>query len=203
MVFAVIFSAEYAARLWTARESGCSALRWVVTPTAIIDLIAILASVLPFVGANAMLLRLLRVLRMLRIAKLGRFSRAFGVLEQAVRSRASHLIVALMLSVFFLLAGATLMFLIEGESQPDKFGSIPRALWWTAVTMTTVGYGDVVPVSAIGKILASLISLGGIALIAIPTGIMAAAFSDHLAEEERARAEALVAAEAGAKGPDA
>jgi len=199
--FALIFSAEYAARWWTAPEGGVSRLRWMLSPTAIIDLLAILASLLPFVGANAMLLRLLRVVRMLRLAKLGHFSSAFTILERAVKSRLSHLGVALILSLFFLIVGATLMYMAEAAAQPDKFGSIPRALWWTAVTMTTVGYGDVVPLTPLGKVLAGLVSLGGIALIAIPTGIMASAFSDHMAEEERARAaaEAALAAELAAE----
>jgi voltage-gated potassium channel len=186
--FAAIFSVEYGLRLWCAPEAGMSRLRWMRTPTAIIDIVAILGSLLPFVGANTMLLRMLRVVRMVRIAKLGRFSRAFAITERAIRSRASHLGVALMLFLFFLVGSATLIYLIEGDLQPDKFGSIPRSLWWTSVTMTTVGYGDVVPVTPFGKIVAALISIGGIVLIAIPTGIMAAAFSDEFAEEERLRA---------------
>lgn len=191
LVFALIFSVEYGLRLWSAPEGGKSRLRWMRTPTAIIDLVAILGSLLPFVGANTMLLRLMRVVRMVRIAKLGRFSRAFGIMERAIRSRGSHMAVTLMLFLFFLVGGATLIYLIEGDLQPDKFGSIPRSLWWTAVTMTTVGYGDVVPVTPIGKVVAALISIGGIVLIAIPTGIMAAAFSDEFAEEERLRAARL------------
>lgn len=188
LAFALIFSVEYGLRLWCAPETGMSRLRWMRTPTALIDLVAILGSLAPFIGANTMLLRLLRVVRMVRIAKLGRFSRAFAIMERAVRSRASHFAVTFMLFLFFLVAGATLIYLIEAEHQPDKFGSIPRSLWWTAVTMTTVGYGDVVPATALGKLVAALISIGGIVLIAIPTGIIAASFSDEFAAEERLRA---------------
>lgn len=190
LVFAAIFSVEYALRLWCAPETGMTRLRWMRTPTAIIDLVAILGSLLPFVGANTMLLRLLRVVRMVRIAKLGRFSRAFSITERALRTRASHMAVAFMLFMFFLVGAATLIYLIEGDHQPDKFGSIPRSLWWTAVTMTTVGYGDVVPATPLGKAMAALISIGGIVLIAIPTGIMAASFSDEFAAEEQRRAAA-------------
>jgi voltage-gated potassium channel len=190
LLFAFIFSVEYALRLWSAPEAGISRLKWMRSPTALIDLVAILGSLLPFLGANAMLLRLLRVMRMLRIAKLGRFSRAFAIMDRATRSRASHLAVAFMMFLFFLVTAATLIYLIEGDTQPEQFGSIPRSLWWTSVTMTTVGYGDAVPATALGKLVASLISIGGIVLIAIPTGIMAAAFSDEFAAEERLRAEA-------------
>lgn len=191
LVFAAIFSVEYGLRLWAAPETGMSRLRWMRTPTAIIDLVAILGSLLPFIGANTMLLRMMRVIRLVRIAKLGRFSRAFGIMERAVRSRASHFAVTFMLFAFFLVAASAIIYLIEGEHQPDKFGSIPRSLWWTAVTMTTVGYGDVVPMTAIGKVMAALVSIGGIVLIAIPTGIIAASFSDEFAHEERLRAEKL------------
>jgi voltage-gated potassium channel len=186
--FVLIFSIEYALRIWTAPECGMTRLRWMRTPSAVIDVVAILGSILPFLGANTMLLRLLRVMRILRIAKLGRFSRALAIMDRAIRSRLNHLAVALMMFLFFLIAAATLIYLIEGDAQPDKFGSIPRSLWWTSVTMTTVGYGDVVPASALGKLIAAIVSIGGIVLIAIPTGIMAAAFSDEFAEEERQRA---------------
>ena len=201
--FALIFSVEFAARLWAAPESGMTRLRWLRTPTAIVDLVAILATLLPFLGANAMLLRMLRVMRMLRIARLGRFAMAIGIMERAIRSRASHLSVALILAILFLIVAATIIYIAEGEAQPDKFGSIPRSLWWTAVTMTTVGYGDVVPVTVFGKVLAGLISMGGIVLIAIPTGIMAAAFSDHMVEAERARAEICAPCEEAEGAPAA
>lgn len=191
LVFLVVFSAEYLLRLWCAPETGMTRLRWMRTPTAIIDLIAIAGSLAPFIGENTMLLRLMRVIRLVRIAKLGRFSRAFGIMERAIRSRASHFAVTFMLFAFFLVAASAIIYLIEGPHQPDKFGSIPRSLWWTAVTMTTVGYGDVVPVTVIGKALAGIISIGGIILIAIPTGIIAASFSDAFAEEERLAAERL------------
>lgn len=158
------------------------------SPAAVIDLVAIVGTLLPFLGGNAMLLRLFRVVRLVRIAKLGRFSRALGVMEKALRSRASQLWVTLALFLIFMTFGATLIYIVEGSAQPERFGSIPRAMWWTAVTMTTVGYGDVVPVTAVGKFLAALISIGGIMLIAIPTGIMAAAFSDALCAEDREEA---------------
>lgn len=125
---------------------------------------------------------------MLRLAKLGRFPRALATLNRALRSRASHLLATFAMAAVFLLISATLMYWIEGADPPDRFGSIPRALWWASVTMTTVGYGDVVPLSAFGKAVAVLRSMGGIVLIAIPTGILAASFSDGLAREEEEQA---------------
>jgi voltage-gated potassium channel len=178
--FAGMFAVEYGIRIWSAADGPVSRLRYALTPASLIDLVAVIGALLPFVGADVLVLRLLRVVRMIRLAKVGRFSRATAILERAVRSRASQLWVALCLAVFFLIITATIMYWLEGENQPDGFGSIPRALWWSVATMTTVGYGDVVPGTALGKVVGGLIAIGGIVLIAIPTGIMAAAFSDEL-----------------------
>lgn len=181
--FTVLFTVEYVFRIWSAPEGETSRLRYALTPSSLIDLAVVVASLLPWVTANVMMLRLLRVLRILRLAKMGRFSRAMASLHRALRSRASHLGATLAMALVFLLISASLMHWTEGMEQPDRFGSIPRAMWWAAVTMTTVGYGDVVPLTALGKIVAGLTSMGGIVLIAIPTGILAATFSDELIRE--------------------
>ena len=180
LLFAALFGVEYAVRLWSAPEGHTSRLRYALKPSALLDLVAVVGALLPFIGADILVVRLLRIVRIVRLAKLGRYSRAFAILARAVRSRGNQLLVAFTLAAFFLIAGSTLMYWIEGELQPDDFGSIPRAMWWCVATITTVGYGDVVPSTAIGKALGGLIAMGGIVLIAIPTGIMAAAFSDEL-----------------------
>lgn len=189
IAFTAIFTIEYAARIWSAADGPKSRLRYALTPSSLLDLFVVAASFLPFLGSDVRVLRLLRVVRMLRLAKLGRFSRASRTLERAIRARASHLAVAFSMTLFLLLLSATLMYWAEGEAQPDAFGSIPRSLWWAAVTMTTVGYGDVVPLSAFGKLIGGLTSMFGIVVIAIPTGILAASFSDELAREEEERRE--------------
>jgi voltage-gated potassium channel len=107
----------------------------------------------------------------------------------AVRSRKDELIVTAGLAVAVVLFGATALYWAEGVVQPDKFGSIPRSIWWAVVTLTTIGYGDAYPVTALGKVLAAMVAIAGIALIAMPTGILAASFSDALARD-RAKAEA-------------
>lgn len=183
LAFTAIFALEYLLRIWSAAEGQRSRFRYALMPSSLIDLAVLVLSVLPFIGADVMVLRLIRAARMLRLAKVGRFSRAFATMDRAVRSRASHLAVTLSLAVAFLIFSATVMYWIEGEAQPQAFGSIPRALWWATVTMTTVGYGDVIPLSVLGKIVAAITSLAGIILIAIPTGIFAAAFSDELIRE--------------------
>ena len=195
-VIAVIFLVEYAFRLWSAPECGRSRMHYALSPWSIIDIVVIVASLLPALGLDLLFLRMLRALRMVSLAKLGRYSGALNTLHRAVSSRASHLLVSFAIAAVFLIFSATLMFWIEGDGQPEQFGSIPRALWWSVATMTTVGYGDVVPQTNWGRLIAGLVSLGGIVLIAIPTGIMAAAFSDELRQDEERRLREEAAAEA-------
>jgi len=123
-------------------------------------------------------LRFVRFFRILRLAKLGRFSSAWSDLGNAIRSRKEELFLAFSLSAFTMLIASTLMYWAEGAAQPEKFGSIPRTMWWTIVTLTTVGYGDVYPVTPVGKFLCGMVAVAAIGLIALPTGILAAAMSD-------------------------
>jgi voltage-gated potassium channel len=184
-VFAVLFLVEYLVRLWAEGESprfrGVQGrIRYTLTPAAIVDLIAFLPSlVLPILPgtSNFMLLRLFRLMRILRLARLGRFSLAMHHLSQAVIDRKEELLLSLMLATFVLVFSAAGMYLLEGENDPQTFGSIPRAMWWSVCTLTTVGYGDIYPHTVLGKILGGVTSIAGIGLIAMPTGILAAAFS--------------------------
>jgi voltage-gated potassium channel len=185
-LFAVLFLVEYVIRLWAEGENPKfrgvrGRIRYALTPAAIIDLIAFLPSlVLPILPgmSNFMLLRVFRLIRILRLARLGRFSLAMRHLSQAVSDRREELLLSLMLAVFVLVFSAAGMYLLEGENDPQTFGSIPRAMWWSVCTLTTVGYGDIYPHTVLGKILGGLTSIAGIGLIAMPTGILAAAFSD-------------------------
>ena len=183
--FAAIFIAEYVARFWTAAENGGwrARLRWLVSPAALIDLVAILPALIATWGAPSYLLRLARVLRIVRLAKLGRFSRAFDLAGRAIASRRYELLLALYAAVLVMIVSSTLLYLVEGPAQPEKFGSIPRAMWWSVVTLTTIGYGDVYPETGVGRVLAGVTAVLGIGLIAIPTGILAAAFSDALQQQ--------------------
>jgi voltage-gated potassium channel len=185
-MIAVLFALEYGIRLWAQGENpkfrgGQGRIRYALTPAAIIDLIAFLPSlVLPVLPgmSNFMLLRVFRLVRILRLARLGRFSLAMRHLSEAVSERREELLLSLMLAVLVLVFSATTMYLLEGESDPEAFGSIPRAMWGRACTLTTVGYGDIYPHTVLGKICGGLTSIAGIGLIAMPTGTLAAAFSD-------------------------
>jgi len=185
-LFGACFAAEYLARIWTAPETpepgtaGSKRLRFIFSPLGLIDLGVLIVTLLPMLMPGVAVLRLARLLRLLMLAKLGRFSSAFRDLARAIHERRYELYVTISLATFLLLFGAAALYLAEGDVQPDKFGSIPRALWWSIITLTTVGYGDVSPITPLGKFMASIVALAGIGLVAMPTGIMAAAFSDAM-----------------------
>ena len=184
--FGFTFLAEYVCRLWVAVElpwlqgHRFPKLRYACTPAALIDLLAIVPTLIALGAGGALVLRFFRVLRILRLAKLGRLSRAWRDIAEAVHSRRSELLLTLALALIAMVVASTLLFWAEADAQPDKFGSIPRALWWSVVTLTTVGYGDVYPVTPLGKFFSSVLAIGGIGLIALPTGILASAFSDAM-----------------------
>ena len=193
-LFGVCFALEYAVRIWTAPETpepgtaGSKRWRFILSPLGLVDLGVLIVTLLPMLMPGVAVLRLARLLRLLMLAKLGRFSSAFRDLARAIHERRYELYVTISLATFLLLFGAAALYLAEGDVQPDKFGSIPRALWWSIITLTTVGYGDVSPITPLGKFMASIVALAGIGLVAMPTGIMAAAFSDamqrHRGDEE-------------------
>ncbi len=203
-VFGAIFLAEYLARIYAAAENPGPesdwAKRWrfIRSPLGLIDLAVVVASLLPLFVSHSAVLRTIRLLRVIAVMKFGRFARALREVWGAVKDRGDDLIVTFALAGMLLLFGATALYLTEGDVQPEQFGSIPRALWWAVITLTTVGYGDAFPITPLGKVFASFVALSGIALVAMPTGIIAAAFSeamqrrrDQRIEEMRAHLERL------------
>jgi voltage-gated potassium channel len=191
---AVLFLIEYGARLWVEGENprfgGIGGrIRYAFTPAAIIDLASFLPSLVAPGISSPMLLRIFRLIRILRLARLGRFSLAMRHLTGAVVERREELLLSLMLASIILIFSAAGMYLLEADNDPEAFGSIPRALWWSVCTLTTVGYGDIYPHSVLGKICGSLTSIAGIGLIAMPTGILAAAFGDAFQKSRTPREE--------------
>ncbi|WP_162925221.1 ion transporter [Aurantiacibacter odishensis] len=197
LVFGVVFLLEYLARIYAAAdqpgEDGAWKKRWrfIRSPLGLIDLVVVVSTLMPLVTANAAMLRTVRLLRVFAVMKFGRFSKALKEVWGAVSDRADDLIVTMALAGVLLLFGATALYLTEGELQPEEFGSIPRALWWSVITLTTVGYGDAAPITALGKVFASMVALSGIALVAMPTGIIAAAFSEAMQRRRDQRIEEM------------
>ena len=200
--FGVIFAVEYIARVWSIVEKPGEGTNWqkrvafIRQPMALLDLFVVLATLSPFFVSDASILRIVRLLRLAALAKFGRFSRALRELGLALMERRYELLVTMALACILLLFGATALFWAERDVQPEAFGSIPRALWWAIITLTTVGYGDVSPITPIGKFLASLVALSGIGLVAMPTGIMASAFSEAMQRRREAAARAVDATKA-------
>lgn len=201
VAFGLIFGVEYAARVWSVADSSrpgsvtAKRLRFIASPIGLIDLVVVVASLAPVLFSDAAILRLVRLVRIVAIAKFGRFSRSMRELGRAIAERKFDLAVTMALAGVLLLVGATAMHWAEGDIQPEAFGSIPRSLWWSIITLTTVGYGDVSPITPLGKVLASVVALSGIGLVAMPTGIMAAAFSEAMARQREAERESEDAAD--------
>jgi len=182
-VIGLIFLVEYFIRLYASKANPKYAGKWgriryVFSFWAIVDLIAILPIFFTVLNSTPFIARLLRLVRIFRLLKIGRYSQAIDALSGAIHQRRYELAISSMVAIFLLFVSATGLYLAEAEHQPEKFGSIPRALWWSIATLTTVGYGDNTPITMLGKILAGITAMAGIGLIAMPTGILAAAFSD-------------------------
>lgn len=199
----LIFAVEYIMRVWAAGENPKyrgvrGRLRYMATPYALADVIAFLPELLWMLFAPAGVgdetLMVLRVLRLARLVKIARFVPAFDVLGATVRRAGGQLFTTLAMALALVYVSAVLLYFIEGVGQGrDEFGSIPRAVWWAIATLTTVGYGDVYPVTVLGRIAASVIALAGIGVVALPAGVFASAFSDELREREIKKLEAKVA----------
>ncbi|MFT6659963.1 cyclic nucleotide-gated ion channel [Maritalea sp.] len=182
-VSVVVFSAEYVTRVWVCVEHPLrrdghpvwSRLRYIVTPMALIDLIAIL----PFyVGPGSGVdLRILRVLSMLRFLRIARYSSAFQLFGRVLSREGRSLMGVLLILTALLLIAASGMYAIEGHVQPEEFGDIPSAMWWAMATLTTIGYGDVIPATALGKWFAGLIMIFGVGIFALPIGILSNGFA--------------------------
>lgn len=189
----VIFTGEYLLRAWAAPEQPRFAspvlgrLRWAASPAAVIDLLSILPSLLLLAGFDLRALRLVRLSRLLRVAKLGRYSLAVQTLQRVLRNKAPDLLSLLFLLLVLLVVSSTLMFHLEHEAQPKAFTSIPTTMWWGIITLTTIGYGDLAPVTAGGRVLGGCIAILGIGMFALPAGLLGAAFVEELNRARNAK----------------
>jgi voltage-gated potassium channel len=183
----VVFSAEYLLRVWSIvdnrwhpeyRRPILGRLRFMVTPLAIIDLLAVAPFWLSmFFPVD---LRFLRIMRLLRVLKLTRYSAATNLLFRVLRDEARVIGAAMFILFVLLVVTASATYMAETAAQPEAFGNIPQAMWWAVVTVTTVGYGDIVPITPLGKLLGSVLGVIGVGMVALPAGILASGFSSAL-----------------------
>jgi voltage-gated potassium channel len=182
----VVFTIEYALRVWAAVDHPPyhhltprqARLRFMVSPLGLIDLLAVLPFwLMPVLPAD---LQVLQVLRVVRFLKLTRYSAGMSSLLDVIYTERRALFGCFIILLGATLIAASLMHLIERGAQPDKFGTIPDAMWWAIVTLGTLGYGDVVPVTPLGRLVAGITVFFGLIMMALPVGIVATAFAEQI-----------------------
>jgi voltage-gated potassium channel len=185
-----LFTVEYALRVWSIPEARDARfadsiggrLRWAITPMALVDLLAIL----PFY-LGAFLLRdllLLRLVRLIRILKIARYAAALRLLREVLAQEARSILGALLVMAVLLIFASSVMYALERSAQPDVFGSIPQAMWWGVVTLTTLGYGDAVPITALGRLFGGVVAVLGVGMFALPAAILGAGFVRQLGRRQ-------------------
>lgn len=187
----VIFSIEYILRLWTIdykkeyHHPFYGRIKYFFSASALIDLIAILPAYLPLLfGVELRFVRAFRIFRFIRFFKVSRYMNARKTISRVFQSKKEELLLSLGITFFLIIMAACVMYFVEHDAQPEKFSSIPETMWWSVATLTTVGYGDVYPITGLGKTLTALISVLGIGMFALPAGILASGFSDEFKREK-------------------
>lgn len=191
VISVIVFSIEYLLRFWTSdlMYSSLSPVRarikYFFTFMAIIDLLAILPFYLPFlIKTDLRVLRILRIIRLFRVFKFNRYTNALSAIGEVFQRKKSQLLSSVFVVVLLMVIASVLMYNVESEAQPEAFSNAFSSLWWAVATLTTVGYGDVYPITALGKILSAIIALLGIGLVAVPTGIISAGFTELIDKEK-------------------
>lgn len=182
----IIFTIEYCLRLWSCnvatgyKHSVWGRIKFMLTPLAVIDLVVILAFYFPRLFPNLVFGRGFRVLRILRLFKIGKYSDTIKLFGKIIKSKQEDLIITLFIDLVLLVISASLIYFAEHEAQPEIFPHIPAAMWWGVVTLTTVGYGDIYPITPLGRFLGAIVALIGIGVFALPAGIVASGFTEEI-----------------------
>lgn len=175
-----IFTIEYGLRVWSCRSVAAYSgtfgwLKFMLSPLAMLDLLAILPFYLP-IKLDLRFLRALRLFRLFRILKAGRYNSSLKLIRNVLHEKREEIILSLTMMALLLLFSACLLYFIENKAQPQAFSSIPASMWWAVTALTTVGYGDIYPVTPLGKLVASVIAISGIGMFALPAGIISSGF---------------------------
>jgi voltage-gated potassium channel len=194
LISIIIFTVEYLLRLWSCNSdkqySGriLGRMKFTFTPLAIIDLVAILPFYLPMlIGVDLRFVRALRLFRIFRVFKFGRYSQSLRSIANMLRAKKEELVITGFTIFIMLIVVSSVIYYFEHEAQPEAFSSIPAAMWWGVASLTTVGYGDIYPVTAVGKFLAGVIAVLGIGLFALPAGIIASGFIEEFQKKKGKR----------------
>jgi voltage-gated potassium channel len=182
-----IFTLEFILRLYVsdithpAKSKMASAKKFILSPFGIIDMLAILPFYIPFIiKVDLRFLRVLRLIRFFRVLKISRYNSTIKLIRDVLKEKRAEIGMTFFISVLLLLVSAFVMYSVENPVQPEKFPNIFASLWWAVATLTTVGYGDIYPITTLGKIISGVVSILGIGLIALPTGIISAGFIEKI-----------------------
>lgn len=200
----IVFTLEYVGRLWACTLSDDyqgvirGRLKAASEPMSIVDFVAIAPFYLQvFVpGLDLRFVRALRLFRLFRVFKVGRYAESFVVLVSVIKSRREELVISTVIVLIMVTLAASAMWLCEHEAQPDNFRSVPQAMWWAIITVTTIGYGDVTPLTTAGRIVGGVVAFLGICIFALPVGILGGAFIEEM-ERQKTLKEAQKLAEEG------
>jgi len=183
----IIFTIEYVLRVWSCATNSkykhpiFGRVKFIITPLILVDLIAILPFYLPMlISIDLRFVRSLRLIRLFRLFKLARYSEAIKLFGKVIKNKKEELYITAFVIFILLILSSSLLYSVECVAQPDVFSSIPAAMWWGVATLTTVGYGDIYPITPLGKFLGAIISLLGIGLFALPAGLLSAGFIEEI-----------------------
>jgi voltage-gated potassium channel len=190
-IFSVaFFTLEYIFRVYASVENPrykhpvYGRLRYMRSGMAIIDLLAFLPFYLSFMPLDLRFLRIFRLMAIFRMFKITRYMVAIEIFRKVLKERREQLVLSFLFILFVLIIISFFLYIVEHEAQPEKFGSIPEAMWWGVATITTVGYGDVVPITPLGKFLGGVFAISGVAILALPAGILSSGFFELLHRPE-------------------
>lgn len=186
----IVFSIEYVLRIWCCVKNPLYSdplrgrIRYALSPYALLDVIALTPFYLPMIiPIEFRLLRMLRLLRIFRVLRLGKYSNAFETFVDVLKSKKEEIVITIVMAMIILILAASTLYTVERDAQPEKFGSIPDSMWWAVVTLASVGYGDVYPITPLGKFFAAIVAISAIGLFALPAGILASGFAESFGRQ--------------------
>ncbi|MEZ2318755.1 MAG: ion transporter [Microcoleus sp.] len=186
IVSSLVFSLEYLLRMWVCTVDSkyshpiWGRIKYALTPLSIIDFVSILPFYLLLLFPKLSFVYLISLLRLLRLIKISRYSESVRTLGIVLDAKKEELFATAFAVFILLIFASSLMYFVESSAQPQSFGSIPDAMWWGVVTLTTVGYGDIYPITPIGRFLGSMLAFLGIGIFALPAGIISSGFSEEV-----------------------